>query len=488
MNEKDLEKRLRSVRSGRQPAAPQSLRAFLRELPEAEARRRRGPLGVVRHVLGAVPSLAPGLSAPRKLQVAAAVSLALLISLAGAGLLLSLRQVPRQPLASRSPQTSVPTEAVTPRRTTPSLNIIALELPDNPYWYGTTQLGNDDAAFPIETAARPDGSFIGVSAAPWMNGIVRSKKGLLWDWSPISEIDSGLSGLASIAGDTTGRTVVVGWATGAEGVKDGRAYYSDEAGTWSPAADQSVFAGTVVRKVVHGPNGFLALGWNEGSQADAIRPITEWVSGDGVTWTRVSSVPIRGTSAFLLANAAGYVLSGTPIKTGNVDQPPFWYSTNGTNWQRATATDNTAQKLGPLVSLTLVGGAELIGLSGLSDGMAKQLVESSDGGRTWHALDPQGIPDPTMLTHVASLSGGSMAKDWLIATYTSEYARLYLSGDGGRNWTAITGEASSPPPLGTMLVEVGSGYGVGSKRVLACSDPSLRSGPWIASVEQLVWP
>jgi len=487
MNEQDLEKRLRSVKDGPQPEAPQSLHTFLRQLPEAEARRRRGPLGALHSLLSAVPSLAPGVPAARNLQVAAAVALAILLSGVGAGLLISLREMQRQPLSPPPLETATPTQVVTPRRTTPNLSVLSLQIDGNPYWYGLTQIGNDDAALPIETAALARGAYIGISEPPYgMNGIVRSDNGLTWDWSPLSEVDAGLGGLTSIASDTTGRTVVVGWTSSGDGIKDGRAYYSADGSAWSPAANQAVFNGTVMRKVIHGPSGWVALGWSEGSEADAVRPVVEWVSSDGVTWTRVSGVPIRGTSAFLLSTAAGYVLSGSPIKTGDVDQPPFWHSIDGLTWERAAATDNTAQKLGPLTSLTAVGGGTLVGLSGLGDGMSTQLVESTDGGRTWHEIQAQGFANPELVTQVASLSMEMDNKRWLIATYAGEGARLYISADMGRTWEAIVGEAFSP--VGDVLVEVGPGYGVSYRRVLAFGEQAQRLGVWLASTQEIAWP
>jgi hypothetical protein len=487
MNEKDLEKRLRDVTSGPAPVAPQSLRTFLRQLPEKEAARRRGPLGALRHALSALPSLAPRLPAAQKLQLAAAVSLAAVLSVVGAGLLLSLRQTARQPLASPSGPTSSPTTIVTPRRTTPSTSVLEVKIDENPYWYGTTRYGNDDEALPIETAARPDGAYVGISAAPYgLNGIVRSDMGLFWDWSPLSEVDANLGGLTSIAADTTGRMVVVGWSSTSDGIKDGRAYYSDDGYTWHPAANQVAFLGTVVRKVVHGPQGFVALGWNDGSQADEIRPIAEWVSGDGVSWTRVSGVPIRGTSALVVATGAGYVLSGSPIRTGTVDEPPIWYSTDGASWTRATATDNSAQKMGPLVGATLLGGGTLVALSGLGDGMSKQFVQSTDGGHHWHQMGVQGFADPALVTHVASVSGGDMSGSWLVATYSGDTGRLYVSKDGGWTWKSAVGYLNSP--LGTMLVEVGPGYGATNRRVLAFGEPAEHLDIWLASAEELAWP
>lgn len=484
MNEKDIEKRLRSVTSGRQPVAPQSLRTFLRAMPDTEARHNRGPLGAVRGLFSVVPSLMPALPTARKVQMAAAVSFAVLLSFVGAGLLISLRQTPRQ-LASPSQRTSIPTQVITPRRTTPNTTIVSVSITDNPYWYGTTRSGNDNGALPIETAALSNGGYLGISSPPYgLNGLVRSDKGLLWNWSPLSEVDPDLGGLASITTDGTGRAVVVGWATDAGGIKSGRAYYSDDGNTWAAAADQKVFSGTVLRKVVHGATGFVALGWNDGSQADSIRPVVEWVSTDGISWTRISGVPIRGSSAFLMTTAAGYVLSGTPIKAGLVDQPPFWYSNDGATWERASVTDNTALRMGPLVSATVFAGGTVVALSALSDGMSNQFVLSTDAGRHWRQMAVEGFPDPSMVTNVGVVTGSM--NSWLVATYSAERAQVYVSKDDGLTWKAAVGENSSP--IGPMLVEVAARYGTDYRRVLVFGPPSEGSGPWLAAGEEIAWP
>jgi hypothetical protein len=489
MNEKDLEKRLRSVVSGSQPLAPPSLRHFLRELPESGARRYRGPLGALRHAGDLLATLAPQTTLARRLEFAGALALALAIAIVGSGLLIALRQAPRQPVG---PNTVAPTTLVTPRTTTPAQTVVAHQIADNPYWYGTTQYGNLDEALPVEaailSATMESKVYVGISAEPYgLNGVVHSANGLFWDWSPVSEVDAGAAGLTSITADTSGRLVIVGWADAEGGAKDGRAYYSDDGKSWSPAADQSVFAGVVLRKVVSGFRGFVALGWNDAIQADAIRPVSEWFSPDGRAWTRVSGVPVVGTSAMLSASAAGFILSGTPLKSGNADQPPIWYSVDGSNWQRATATDAATAGLGPLVSLTLLADGTLIGLCQLADGSGTQLVQSTDGGLRWQAIKPEGVATPNMLGQVASVYGGA-GTQWLIATYTSESggkASLYVSGDAGRTWKLVFDSAGSP--LGTVLVELGTSYGASNMFVLAYGKPESNLGIWLASGEELTW-
>ncbi len=483
MNEKDLEQRLRSVVDGPKPSAPPSLHRFLRDLPETQADRRRRPLGVLRQTLGWLPGLFSPAPLARRVQVLAAVSMALVIGLAGAGILLSMRHTSPPPAATPSPSTSTPTASATPRRSSPvSPSPLRLTLPNNPIWVGTTQYGNEDQALPVVVASTSDGAYVGVSAPPYgQYGIVRSRGGLYWDWSPLSEIDPKLTALSSIASDATGRIVVVGAAEGVDGSIDGRVYFSDDGATWQPATDQSVFAGIVVRTVAHGPLGYVALGWNDTSQVDAIRPVTEWFSADGLSWTRVSGVPIQGTYAYVFATAWGYLLSGSPLETGNADQPPFWYSPDGQNWQRSTAADNATQKLGPLSCVTLLYDGELIGFtkpSNLSGGSGTQLVKSADGGLNWNEIKSEGLfSSMGAPLQVASLAA-SAEQQWLVATYNEANSRLYVSTDGGMTWNQAVGDRGNP--LGMMLVELGNGYQGTHKKVLAFGALAEHLGVWLA--------
>ena len=372
MNENDLERRLRSVVSGQQPPAPPTLRRFLHGLPETQA--GRGRWGVPGRFLNRLPAVVSLPAAARRFQVAGGVALALVIAVAGAGILLSLRQGLNQPLSQQSPTPVQTGQGPAPRPTSSWSNVVTYVLPGNPYWYGLRQPGTVDPTPPVVTATSSSGTYFGISAQPYgKNGLVRSEEGLFWEWSPVSDVDPALVELTSIAGDATGRMVVVGSVAGPGGARDGRAYLSSDGNTWLPASDQSVFAGTPIRTVVHGPRGFIALGWNEAAQSGAAQPVTEWLSESGLDWTRVSGVPVQGSSTSITATADAYVLSGTPLTSGTIDQPPFWYSLDGRSWQRATTTDHTAQKLGPLASLTVTTGRTLIGLSKLNDGSGTDL-------------------------------------------------------------------------------------------------------------------
>ncbi len=494
MNDKDLEQRLRSVVKGEQPSAPASLRHFLRELPQTEARRRSGLSGALDRLRDGIPGkasvLVPRSGMGRQLQLAGGLALAVVLGVAMTGILLSLRGHP--PVANTPSQQ--PTQVVTPRRTSPQAKVVTFDIANNPYWYGIPRLGNEDEALPVVAAAVGSMMFVGVSADPYgLNGIVRSSDGLLWDWDPISIVDPNLAELTSIAADTTGTLVVVGWAPDGK-TKDGRAYVSPDGVNWKPVADQSVFAGTPLRTIVHGPAGFVALGWADpsvsaASPTGAQQPVLEWVSGDGLSWQRVPGLPVQG-SALVFATAGGYILSGTPFKTGAYDQPPIWSSIDGRDWTtQSTTTDNSAAKLGPLASLTQQPSGNLIGLAWLKSG-GEQLVESIDNGRHWHLIEPEGLPDPTALTDLASLSAGA-DKQWLIATYMgSEMSagKLYVSRNGGRTWEEVF--SSNGSPRAAMLTELGAEYSANTsyRMVLAFGKPADLTGVYLASSKELTWP
>jgi hypothetical protein len=486
MNEKDLEQRLRSVVEGSQPSAPPTLRRFLHELPESEKARRTGPLGWLRHVVDGLPALIPQAPVARRAQMALMVGIALIIGVAGGGFLMSLRQ--SAPVGSLGLQ---PTPEVTPRRsmpaTTPAPLTFTLPLANSPTWIGVPSVGNENMAVPTSAVPGLDGGYVGVTMAPYgPSGLVYSTDGLYWDWTPAADIGAAGVELSYIASNGQDRLVLVGAAQGLDGTMDGLVYTSGDGRTWQPIPDQSLFRGTPIQVVVHGQSGFVALGWNTTGQTAALHPITEWVSEDGITWTRVPALPIKGTSALLVSTHAGYVLSGTPLATGAIDEPPFWYSTDGVTWKRAVTTDNTAQKLGSLTSVTLTSKGALFGISSINDGTEGQLVKSADGGLHWTSVEiKSGLPDPNGISCISSL-GKDSNTSWLVAINSMKGSHLFVSSDGGLTWTEAW-DANKPAPMGMTLLQLGSGYEAGATKVLSYGSPSDHLGTWLASASADSW-
>jgi hypothetical protein len=482
MNEKDLEKRLRSVVDGEQPVAPQSLRRFLREMPdaEAEAARRRGFLGVLRGGSGG-PGTA-GNPLLRRAQLGFGIAAAMVVGLAAGGLILSIHTTVIPAAPSGTPR---PTPAVeTPRRSQPetikpiAANVGVAYL----QWNGVPVLSNENMALPTQAIPVPGGTgeYLGVTDSPFgLNGLVRSSDGMFWDWSPPSDVNPKAAVLTSIATDGLSTIVLTGAAQGLDGTLDGRIYVSSDGRSWQPIADESIFRGVALRQVVYGGGDFVALGWNQATPGDAVRPVSEWISTDGKAWTRVTT-PIKGSPALIVATPGGFVLSGTPLVAGAIDEPPMWHSTDGTTWTRATATDNTAQKMGPLTSATVMARGQVFGVSVAPD-MTHELVMSADGGATWTLVKPDdSLAYASTIYEVASLSPS--AHDYLFATIEGGTgSMIYMSSDYGKTWTEQM-DLQVGGPTGAAMAEIVDGYLAVNKKIVAFGKPGSGLGIWVASL------
>ena len=339
-------------------------------------------------------------------------------------------------------------------------------------------------ALPTEAVVARDGTYLGVTGGSFgMNGVVRSSDGLRWDWGPPSEIDSKAAVLTSIATDNLDTIVVGGGAASVDGATDGRVWISaDNGATWRTVGDESVFDGILVREVVYGSGQFVALGWNEASSADSLREVAEWRSVDGWTWTHVTT-PIKGTEAVIVATAAVFMLSGTALTSGAIDEPPIWHSPDGVTWTRSKASDGTAGSMGPLLSATVTRQSHVYAVGSSSDGTSRQLLASPDGGVTWSSVEPDAtLPNASSILYVASLNShdaqygrrgvrpGHDQRQRGRARLRVHQRRGYMAG-GVRDST-VGG------PTGANLVEVGNGYLVGYSRVLMFGAPGSGLGIW----------
>lgn len=477
MNEKDLEQRLRSVVDGEQPKAPQSLRNFLREMPEAETQRRRGLLGWLR----AIPGDASG--SPRRsplvgrAQFGFGLAAAVVIGLAAGGALFAFRQT-NVPAASI--KTTAPSPVETPRRSLqsrPSPIVASLGI-DNLEWVGAPAVDNENMALPTQAIPITGGRYLGITDSPYgLNGLVRSDNGMSWEWSPPTDVNARAAVLTSIASDGVDTFILSGAAQGLDGTMDGRIYFSRDGNSWQEIADESIFRGVTLRTAVYGTGGFVVLGWNDATPADSLRQVAEWRSDDGRTWTRVTT-PIKGTAALIVPTPAGFVLSGTPLAAGTIDEPPMWYSPDGQTWTRASATDNTAQKMGPLFSATVTRMSDVYAVSMAKDGFNRKLVASKDSGMTWHLVKPNdSLTHGSMISQVTSLSTAD--KEYLFAMVAAgEGMGPFLSTDGGTNWKTIKDD-NVGGPAGSAMLEIGTGYQAGPTKIISFGKPGSGLGLWL---------
>jgi hypothetical protein len=345
---------------------------------------------------------------------------------------------------------------------------------------------NPTMAVPTAAVVARSGSFLGVTGGAFggssgSSGLVRSADGLFWDWSPSSEIDPHAAVLTSIASDNLDTFVVTGGVQGVDGTADGRIWVSvNDGATWRSAADESIFKGITVRVVVYGSGQFVALGWNDFSPADSVRQVAEWRSVDGHAWTHVTT-PIKGTAALIVPTAAGFLLSGTPLTSGAIDEPPMWHSPDGVAWTRSKASDNTAQLMGPLLSATVTAQSHVYAVSAANDSSSHGLVTSPDGGLTWTTVKPDtSLPYSASISDIASINTNDTqygAVEYLFATFSQGRPQVYVSTNGGVTWKVVE-DASAGGPTGTTLLQLGSGYLAGQTGILSFGAPGSGLGIW----------
>jgi hypothetical protein len=480
----DIERRLRDVVGGPQPAAPESLHRFLRQMPENAAPGR--PLAGLQGAFGWVPDLLAPRPVFYRLRLAFGVAMAVLIGLAGGGLVITLRQGPSLPVASGSPVIASP-RVTPPRSMSAYATPVAAQLGLMSLACRGIPAGNSTMALPMSAVVTRAGAYLGVTGGAFggaggASGLVHSTDGLFWDWSPPSTIDPEAAELTSIATDNLDTIVVTGAAQGLDGTADGRIWVSANDGvSWQTATDVSIFEGIEVRTVVYGSGQFVALGWNDVSPTDSLRQVAEWRSVDGRSWTHVTT-PIKGTAALIVPTAAGFLLSGTPLTSGAIDEPPMWHSPDGVTWTRSKASGNTAQLIGPLLSATVTGQSHVYAVDTANDGTNHRLVASADGGLTWSTVKPDtSLPYAGSISDVASINTNDTqygAVEFLFATLSRGDPNVYVSTDGGVTWK-VAEDPNAGGPTGTTLLQLGSGYLAGGNRVLSFGPPGSGLGIWL---------
>jgi photosystem II stability/assembly factor-like uncharacterized protein len=167
---------------------------------------------------------------------------------------------------------------------------------------------------------------------------------------------------------------------------------------------------------------------------------------------------------------------------------PIWVSTDLNGWTRATSADHSAQLVNPLSSASVNGLGYIAAVSPSADGRDNKLVYSMDGGLTWKIVKPTADTSPYLATasSVATFStydGNHVAYDMVfVSTSMADGGHIYMSVDHGLTWSRVIDQGVGGPN-GYYLLEISDGYTVGSKKILAYSDPGSGLGVWLASLD-----
>ena len=144
--------------------------------------------------------------------------------------------------------------------------------------------------------------------------------------------DAQVTGLAALP---DGTLVAVGIAGDAKTATGAVVWVSSDGETWTRTGDAAALDGMLMRAVVAGPSGLVAVGSDVGSSRAVV-----WTSPDGRAWTPVPDAPafdnfglkiemrdVASTPAGFVA--VGHYLFGTQYPAGAI-----WISPDGTSWSR----------------------------------------------------------------------------------------------------------------------------------------------------------
>jgi photosystem II stability/assembly factor-like uncharacterized protein len=151
-----------------------------------------------------------------------------------------------------------------------------------------------------------------------------------------------------------------------------------------------------------------------------------------VTWFWTMAVAPSDPDAIVVATAGGLYRSGDAGRTWHPTGPKRF---NATSLVQAGSSIVAGGVVAPPVGLPVVrkGAARTA-----PDGPAL-LAASSDGGATWRALHPRGLPDAA----VQALAAGPAGDHALYALLTN--GRLYRSSDGGGSFRLVSPQLGVPP-------------------------------------------
>jgi hypothetical protein len=169
--------------------------------------------------------------------------------------------------------------------------------------------------------------------------------------------------------------------------------------TWQRVPDDGAFGGPGnqgMRSVTSGPDGLVAVGWDESDSAKSVPTAAVWTSPNGVTWTR----ELGGGQALVSPDGAGMlsVTAGGPgyVAAGSVDEysgstdAAVWTSPDGVTWTRVPDDGSVfggPQKQEIFSVRPVPGGLVAVGADGNETAAA---VWTSPDGTTWTRVPNNG--------------------------------------------------------------------------------------------------
>jgi hypothetical protein len=126
-----------------------------------------------------------------------------------------------------------------------------------------------------------------------------------------------------------------------QGSQFGVVWTSEDGRTWTRLPTDPVFDGARIHGVASDGDSLLAVGFHHESgtrgSGDMVGHSVVWTSADGITWTRLShNQELLGDSVMydLIHGPAGYLAVGWALPRNDPETSIYWLSANGRDWAR----------------------------------------------------------------------------------------------------------------------------------------------------------
>ena len=212
------------------------------------------------------------------------------------------------------------------------------------------------------------------------------------------------------------------------------------------------------------------VAWASGSLGTVLR-----TTDRGATWQQVGppgtvTLQFRDIEAFTADRAV--ILS---IGPGN-DSRIYVTSDAGQHWTLAFLNDDPNAFYD---CMTFFDRRRGLALSDPPDGVKFRIISTSDGGQSWHAVDPAGMPAALAGEFAFAASGQCITSNhghraWF-ATGGAVQARVFRSGNRGRTWRVSATPMNSSPSAGIFALAFRSqqhGLAVGGDFLLPNASPN----------------
>ena len=189
------------------------------------------------------------------------------------------------------------------------------------------------------------------------------------------------------------------------------------------------------------------VAWASGSLGTVVRTVNR-----GATWEQVGppgtqDLQFRDIEAFDADRAV--ILS---IGSGS-DSRIYWTADAGSHWTLGFVNPDPNAFYD---CMTFFDQKRGLALSDPPDGQKFRIIATDDGGRSWHVVDPAGMPEALPGEFAFAASGQCIASDhghraWF-ATGGGAQARVFRSDDRGQTWTVSATPMPSSPAGGIFAL------------------------------------